>query len=130
MCIRGIVAGQLTVGDAVLFLTLMNQLYAPLSFFGSYYRQVGSHEAGETALAWNFSRPWLGAVEQVGDPPGCTPPKTLVDHLSGCCCSPVCRLAQVQKGLIDMENMFDLLRTQPAVKDWPGAKPLVVRCAS
>lgn len=41
VCIRGIVAGKLTVGDAVLFLTLMNQLYAPLSFFGSYYRQVG-----------------------------------------------------------------------------------------
>lgn len=40
VCIRGIVAGELTVGDAVLFLTLMNQLYAPLSFFGSYYRQV------------------------------------------------------------------------------------------
>ena len=51
MCIRGIVAGALTVGDAVLFLTLMNQLYAPLSFFGSYYRQVrlGSGPAGGPA---------------------------------------------------------------------------------
>lgn len=26
---------------AVLFLSLMNQLVAPLSFFGSYYRQAG-----------------------------------------------------------------------------------------
>lgn len=41
VCVRGIVSGKLTVGDAVLFLSLMSQLVAPLSFFGSYYRQVG-----------------------------------------------------------------------------------------
>lgn len=40
VCVRGIVAGQQTVGDVVLFLSLMAQLVAPLSFFGSYYRQV------------------------------------------------------------------------------------------
>lgn len=40
MCVRGILAGKLSVGDAVLFLSLMNSLMAPLSFFGSYYRQV------------------------------------------------------------------------------------------
>jgi ATP-binding cassette subfamily B (MDR/TAP) protein 6 len=34
VCVRGIVDGPLTVGDAVLFLSLMNQLVAPLSFFG------------------------------------------------------------------------------------------------
>lgn len=32
--------GSLTVGDAVLFVTLMTQLYAPLNFFGSYYRMI------------------------------------------------------------------------------------------
>ena len=37
---------------------------------------------------------------------------------------------QVQKGLIDCENLFDLLRTEPAVKEKPHAKPLVVRWAA
>lgn len=32
--------GLLTVGDAVLFITLMQQLYAPLNYFGSYYRAI------------------------------------------------------------------------------------------
>ncbi len=40
VCVRGVVDGSLTVGDAVLFVTMMNQLYIPLTFFGSYYRQV------------------------------------------------------------------------------------------
>ncbi len=44
VCVRGIVAGKLTVGDAVLFLSLMQSLMAPLSFFGSYYRQVSSED--------------------------------------------------------------------------------------
>lgn len=62
VCVWGIARGQLTVGDAVLFTTMMNQLYVPLTFFGSYYRQV-------------------------------------------------------QKALIDMENMFELLATEPRVMD-------------
>ncbi|KAL4854966.1 ATP-binding cassette sub-family B member 6 [Chlorella vulgaris] len=70
-CVRGIVAGQLTVGDAVLFLALMAQLVAPLSFFGSYYRQI-------------------------------------------------------QKGMVDMEAMFELLDRQPNVQDAPDAGQLVV----
>ncbi len=37
---QGVVEGSLTVGDAVLFITVVNQLYVPLSVFGSYYRQV------------------------------------------------------------------------------------------
>ncbi|GFR40170.1 hypothetical protein Agub_g727 [Astrephomene gubernaculifera] len=72
VCVRGVVGGSLTVGDAVLFVTMMNQLYVPLTFFGSYYRQV-------------------------------------------------------QKALIDMENMFELLDTEPGVQDSPGAGRLVVR---
>lgn len=32
--------GDLTVGDTVLFLTMMAQLYAPLNFFGTYYRII------------------------------------------------------------------------------------------
>ena len=38
--LQGVVDGTLTVGDAVLFITVVNQLYVPLSVFGSYYRQV------------------------------------------------------------------------------------------
>ncbi|GLI64082.1 hypothetical protein VaNZ11_007251, partial [Volvox africanus] len=71
VCVRGVVRGSLTVGDAVLFVTMMNQLYVPLTFFGSYYRQV-------------------------------------------------------QKALIDMENMFELLDTEPSVRDSGGAVPLRV----
>ncbi|PSC68384.1 ATP-binding cassette sub-family B member mitochondrial [Micractinium conductrix] len=71
VCVRGIVKGALTVGDVVLFLSLMSQLVAPLAFFGSYYRQI-------------------------------------------------------QKGLIDMENMFELMSTKPSVTDAPGAPRLAV----
>eukprot|EP00887_Chlorella_sp_A99_P000615 scaffold5.g615.t1 len=40
VCTKGISNGTLTVGDAVLFVTLMQQLYAPLNFFGTYYRLI------------------------------------------------------------------------------------------
>lgn len=33
---------------------------------------------------------------------------------------------QVQKALIDMENMFELLATAPQVRDEPGSQALVV----
>lgn len=42
VCVLGVARGTLTVGDAVLFITLMNQLYVPLTYFGSYYRQASS----------------------------------------------------------------------------------------
>lgn len=37
---KGVADGELTVGDAVLFVTLMQQLYAPLNYFGTYYRTI------------------------------------------------------------------------------------------
>lgn len=40
VCISKVATGDLTVGDAVLFLTLMGQLYGPLNYFGSYYRVI------------------------------------------------------------------------------------------
>jgi len=32
--------GELTVGDFTLFLSYLMQLYAPLNWFGTYYRQI------------------------------------------------------------------------------------------
>ena len=40
VCVAGVASGAQTVGDAVLFVSMMQQLYVPLTFFGSYYRQV------------------------------------------------------------------------------------------
>ncbi|KAG1666247.1 hypothetical protein FOA52_011549 [Chlamydomonas sp. UWO 241] len=40
VCVRGVADGSLTIGDTVLFVTMINQLYIPLTYFGSYYRQV------------------------------------------------------------------------------------------
>ena len=42
-------------------------------------------------------------------------------HIIGFIC-----MLQVQKALVDVENMFDLLATEPRVKDKPDAKPLSV----
>ncbi|KAG1671983.1 hypothetical protein FOA52_013356 [Chlamydomonas sp. UWO 241] len=70
VCVRGVADGSLTIGDTVLFVTMINQLYIPLTYFGSYYRQV-------------------------------------------------------QKALIDMENMFELINTPPSVQDPPSGAQLV-----
>ncbi len=40
LCVLGVAQGKLTVGDTVLFVTMMTQLYLPLTYFSSYYRQV------------------------------------------------------------------------------------------
>lgn len=39
-CVWGTSRGHVSVGDTVLFISMMQQLYVPLTFFGSYYRQV------------------------------------------------------------------------------------------
>ncbi|PNH10659.1 ABC transporter B family member 4 [Tetrabaena socialis] len=46
---EGVSARVLTVGDAVLFLSLMAQLYGPLNFFGSYYRTIQQYMVHEAA---------------------------------------------------------------------------------
>lgn len=40
LCTYGISNGTLSVGDTVLFVSMMQQLYAPLNFFGTYYRML------------------------------------------------------------------------------------------
>lgn len=57
---QGIANGSLTVGDAVLFVTLMQQLYGPLNFFGTCARRRrwgggGAGEAGAPWRAWHAS---------------------------------------------------------------------------
>eukprot|EP00878_Enallax_costatus_P021099 GHUV01022330.1.p1 GENE.GHUV01022330.1~~GHUV01022330.1.p1 ORF type:complete len:415 (+),score=133.81 GHUV01022330.1:1421-2665(+) len=50
VCIWACSRGSLTVGDTVLFITMMQQLYVPLTYFGSYYRQVRHHRGGGSGL--------------------------------------------------------------------------------
>jgi ABC-type multidrug transport system fused ATPase/permease subunit len=40
VCVWGSSRGRVSVGDTVLFISMMQQLYVPLTFFGSYYRQA------------------------------------------------------------------------------------------
>lgn len=40
---QGVAHGDLTVGDAVLFIALVQQLSAPLNYFGSFYRQIQTY---------------------------------------------------------------------------------------
>jgi ATP-binding cassette subfamily B (MDR/TAP) protein 6 len=40
LCTYGVSRGTLSVGDTVLFVSMMQQLYAPLNFFGTYYRML------------------------------------------------------------------------------------------
>ncbi|VDL93502.1 unnamed protein product [Schistocephalus solidus] len=42
LCAHAVVAGNLTLGDFVLFCTYVTQLYLPLNFFGTYYRMLQS----------------------------------------------------------------------------------------
>ena len=63
--------GQATVGDFVMVNALMIQLYMPLNFIGSSYREI-------------------------------------------------------KQGLIDVEQMFTLLKVNAEIKDKPGATPLKV----
>lgn len=63
---------QATVGDFVMVNALMIQLYMPLNFLGSVYRDI-------------------------------------------------------KQGLIDIEQMFDLLAVDTEIKDTPGANPLIIR---
>ena len=67
-------AGTATVGDFVMINALMIQLYMPLNFIGSSYREI-------------------------------------------------------KQGLIDVEQMFTLLKVNAEIEDKPGAKPLAVRNA-
>ncbi|KAL6753380.1 mitochondrial half-size ABC transporter [Haematococcus lacustris] len=72
VCSKGVRDGELTVGDVVLFLSLMAQLYGPLNWFGAYYRTISQY-------------------------------------------------------VIDLENLFQLLEKQGAVRDAEGAPTLAIK---
>jgi ATP-binding cassette subfamily B (MDR/TAP) protein 6 len=40
LCAQRIMDGSLGVGDFVLFITYLTQLYQPLNWFGTYYRMI------------------------------------------------------------------------------------------
>eukprot|EP00891_Asterochloris_glomerata_P000737 jgi/Astpho2/737/e_gw1.00015.6.1_t len=40
VCTKGVANGSLSVGDTVLFITILQQLYVPLNYFGTYYRSL------------------------------------------------------------------------------------------
>ena len=40
VCAKGVAAGELRVGDAVLYLSLVAQLAVPLNWFGTFYRTI------------------------------------------------------------------------------------------
>lgn len=102
---------------------MIQQLYAPLNFFGTYYRMIqqsmidmASRGVGRTAL--------MG-----GGPAGVTtdgPAKP--DARAPCIGRPAAGHAlHAERGSwapTPQENMFDLLKKQPGLKDAPGAKPL------
>lgn len=69
---KGVVDGEMTIGDLVLVNAFLLQLYQPLHFLGFVYREI-------------------------------------------------------RHSLADMERMFDILETDPEVKDKPGAKDIIIR---
>lgn len=68
MCTYGVAHGTLTVGDTVLFVTMMQQLYAPLNFFGTYYRMLQN-----AALDMEGVFSLLDTVPLIKDAPGASP---------------------------------------------------------
>lgn len=133
--LQGIADGSLTVGDAVLFVTLMQQLYGPLNFFGTceLWGRVGSG-AGARGAAMSGGRgpraATTGGVCVAGRdccrprrprpaphlPPRCPPinlPSNRLPLLSTL--PPSTDYRMIQQAVLDMENMFDLLAQHPAL---------------
>jgi len=68
ICTVGIYQKTLTVGDVVLFVTLMQQLFQPLNFFGTYYRMLQN-----SVLDMEGVFKLLEAEPDVKDEPGSKP---------------------------------------------------------
>lgn len=141
VCIQGVAQGNLTVGDVVLFLTIMTQLYTPLSSFQSYYCQVRCFSAinyfhgpsrrilmrmclqrGKTSCDYSQS-----SVCKCGGATHLSAHYVKVELISQKFKMPIlCVSSQVQKGFINMENMFELLAKRSGVQDKAGAPPLCI----
>ncbi|MDF0604286.1 ABC transporter ATP-binding protein/permease [Neisseriaceae bacterium TC5R-5] len=59
---RGVVSGEMTVGDVVLVATFITQLYAPLNFLGFVYREI-KHSLADIERMFGL----LGANQEVAD---------------------------------------------------------------
>ena len=62
--VQGVAKGTLTVGDAVLFLSLLQQLYAPLNYFGSYYRSDSRASMPLCPSPARYGFPCMGLLRQ------------------------------------------------------------------
>lgn len=62
VCVFGVIADRLTVGDTVLFLALMAQLVSPLNGWASYYRQVDTGRVDMWECQLNKLCTWRGSL--------------------------------------------------------------------
>ena len=125
--VQGIANGSLTVGDAVLFVTLMQQLYGPLNFFGT-CEGPQLPAPGLLPLLLRAAPvlwPACLSARMSAFPPGAPPSACL--YLSGPAISssphpflppsfPPADYRMIQQAMLDMENMFQLLGQHPALQ--------------
>jgi ATP-binding cassette subfamily B (MDR/TAP) protein 6 len=109
VCTSGVADGSLTVGDTVLFVTLMQQVRGKTKWW--------------SLLVFEFQRGnegWLGSDQLPSRLPSPSRPLQLYAPLNyfGT------YYRMIQNSMLDMEGVISLLQTQPDVSDAPAAAPL------